>query len=86
MVYQRAGAEMQDAMISLGGYYKADTWEATARLGLHSWAIGYQQQFKDKLVLMADIEGSLMQVSEGRGKLWAWPMEGSLCIVHCSRM
>ena len=33
-----------------------------ARLGVHSWAIGYQQKFKDNLMLMADLEGSLMQV------------------------
>ena len=62
LVYQRAGSELQDASLSLGGYYRADTWEATARLGIHSWAIGYQQQFKDNLMLMADLEGSLMQV------------------------
>ena len=61
-VYQRAGSEMQDALLSLGGYYKRDTWEVTARLGIHSWAIGYQHQFKDKLTLMADLEGSLVQV------------------------
>ena len=68
LVYQRAGSEMQDAMISLGGYYKADTWEATARLGLHSWAIGYQQQFKEQLMLMADLEGSLVQVNNRFGQ------------------
>ena len=61
-VYQRAGSEMQDAMLSVGGYYRTDTWEVTARLGIHSWAIGYQHQFKDKLMLMADLEGSLVQV------------------------
>ena len=54
---------MQDASLSLGGYYRADTWEATVRLGVHSWAVGYQHQFKDNLMLMADLEGSLMQVS-----------------------
>ena len=62
LVYQRAGSDLQDASLSLGGYYRAETWEATARLGVHSWAIGYQQQFKDNLMLMADLEGSLMQV------------------------
>ena len=51
-MYQRAGSELQDASLSLGGYYRADTWEA----------IGYQQKFKDNLMLMADLEGSLMQV------------------------
>ena len=62
LVYQRAGSELQDASLSIGGYYRAKTWEATARLGVHSWAVGYQQQFKDNLMLMADLEGSLMQV------------------------
>ena len=61
-MYQRAGAELQDASLAVGGYYRADTWEATARLGIHSWAIGYQHKFKDSLMLMADLEGSLMQV------------------------
>ena len=62
LVYQRASSELQDASLSIGGYYRAKTWEATARLGVHSWAVGYQQQFKDNLMLMADLEGSLMQV------------------------
>ena len=60
-------------MISLGGYYRADTWEVTARLGIHSWAIGYQQQFKDKLMLMADLEGGLVQVRGG-----GWKGEGGI--------
>ena len=58
---------MQNAMISLGGYYRTKTWEAAARLGLHSWNINYQHRFKDSLTLYTDIDGSLMQV---RGEVY----------------
>lgn len=54
---------MQGAMISMGGYYKADMWEASARLGLHTWNINYHQKLDNNFMLMASLDGSLMQVS-----------------------
>ena len=65
LLYQRAGDGMQNAVISLGGYYRAKDWEATAKLGLHSMSFTYQQRFRDYLTLVADVEGSLMQVGYG---------------------
>lgn len=62
LVYQRSGG-MQGAMISLGGYYKAPMWEASAKLGMHAWSINYHQMLDKSFTLMASLEGSLMQVS-----------------------
>ncbi len=63
MLYQRSSDGMQNAVISLGGYYRAPEWEATAKIGLHSVSLGYHQKFKDYFTLVCDVEGSLMQVS-----------------------
>lgn len=48
-------------MISVGGAYRCKEWEATARLGLHSWHLSYLHKMKD-LDLVAECEGNLMQV------------------------
>ncbi len=64
MLYQRSSDGMQNAVISLGGYYRAPEWEATAKIGLHSVSLGYHQKFKDYFTLVCDLEGSLMQVSD----------------------
>ena len=61
---------MQNALLSLGGRYKAQDWELAARLGLHSWHVAYHHQLKD-LVLMAECDGSLMQV---RGSEASYPL------------
>ncbi|XP_064407641.1 mitochondrial import receptor subunit TOM40 homolog [Halichondria panicea] len=61
MLYQRSSDGMQNAVISLGGYYRAPEWEATAKIGLHSVSLGYHQKFKDYFTLVCDLEGSLMQ-------------------------
>ena len=61
LVYQRSGG-MQGAMISVGGYYRAQMWEASARLGLHSWNINYHQKLDDNFLLLASVDGNLMQV------------------------
>ena len=54
-------------MLSLGGAYRCEEWEATARLGLHAWHLTYLHKMKD-LALVAECEGSLMQVGgEGEG-------------------
>ncbi len=53
---------MQGAMLSLGGYYRAKMWEASARLGFHSWNVNYHQKLDKNFVLMASLDGSLMQV------------------------
>ncbi len=53
---------MQTALLSLGGSYRGQDWEASARVGLHSWHVTYLQKLKD-LVLVAECDGSLMQVS-----------------------
>ena len=60
LLYQ-VGGGMQNALLSLGGRYKARDWELAARLGMHAWHITYHHQLKD-LVLMAECDGSLMQV------------------------
>ena len=52
---------MEVAMISVGGAYRCKEWEATARLGLHSWHLSYLHKMKD-LDLVAECEGNLMQV------------------------
>ncbi len=62
LLYQKAGPN-QTALLSLGGQYRGSDWEASARVGLHSWQLTYHQRLKD-LVLMAECEGSLMQVSQ----------------------
>ena len=55
------GAGMEAGMLSVGGAYRCEEWEATARLGLHSWHLSYLHKLKD-LDLVAECEGSLMQV------------------------
>ena len=35
---------MEVALLSLGGRYKTDTWEASARAGLHAWNLTYTHQ------------------------------------------
>ena len=60
---QRGGG-MEAGMLSLGGAYKCEEWEASARLGLHAWHLTYLHKMKD-LALVAECEGSLMQVSKG---------------------
>ena len=60
LLYQRASG-MQTALLSVGGAYKTQHWEAAARLGVHAWYLSYQHRIKD-LTLVADCEGSLMQV------------------------
>lgn len=79
LLYQRAGDGMQNAVISLGGYYRAQDWEATAKLGLHSMSFTYQQRFRDYLTLVADIEGSLMQVGYGFSTWWYISLHGIYC-------
>lgn len=61
LLYQRSGG-MQATMISLGGFYKADSWEASARLGIHAWSINYHHLLDKNFMLMTSLEGSLMQV------------------------
>lgn len=61
LVYQMSGG-MQGAMVSVGGYYKADMWEASARIGLHSWNVNYYQKLDRNFLLLASLDGSLMQV------------------------
>ena len=56
---------MQNALLTLGGWYKAADWEATVRVGLHSWQVTYQHQLKD-LSLIAECNGNLMQVGHSR--------------------
>ena len=56
------GAGMEAGMVSVGGAYRCPDWEATARLGLQSWHLTYLHKLKD-LDLVAECEGSLMQVS-----------------------
>ena len=66
VMFQRGGG-MEAAMLSLGGAYRCEEWEATARLGLHAWHLTYLHKMKD-LALVAECEGSLMQVGgEGEG-------------------
>lgn len=48
-------------MLSVGGAYRCKEWEATARVGLHSWHLSYLHKMKD-LDLVAECEGNLMQV------------------------
>ena len=55
------GAGMEAGMVSVGGAYHCQEWEAAARLGLHSWHLSYLHKLKD-LDLVAECEGSLMQV------------------------
>ncbi len=64
MLYQRSSDGMQNAVISLGGYYRAPEWEATAKIGFHSVSLSYHQKFKDYFTLVCDLEGSLMQVHQ----------------------
>lgn len=59
LMLQRGGG-MEVAMISVGGAYRCKEWEATARLGLHSWHLSYLHKMKD-LDLVAECEGNLMQ-------------------------
>ena len=53
---------MQGTMISVGGYYKAAMWEASAKLGIHAWSVNYHQKLDNNFTLMASLEGNLMQV------------------------
>ncbi len=64
MLYQRSSDGMQNAVISLGGYYRAPEWEATAKIGFHSVSLSYHQKFKDYFTLVCDLDGSLMQVHQ----------------------
>lgn len=57
----QSGAGMHVGMLSLGGAYRCKEWEATARMGLHTWHLTYLHKMKD-LDLVAECEGSLMQV------------------------
>ena len=61
LLYQR-GSGMQNALLSLGGYYRAKTWEATARLGLHAWHVSFLEKASKDVVLMAECDGNLVQV------------------------
>ena len=40
LIFQNGGG-MEGAMLSLGGRYRAQDWEATARLGIHAWNLSY---------------------------------------------
>jgi len=62
LLYQRGGG-MQNALVSLGGCYKDKNWEASARLGLHAWNVTFLQRSVKDLALVAEIDGSLVQVS-----------------------
>ena len=62
-MFQKGGG-MEAAMLSLGGAYKCEDWEASTRLGLHAWHLTYLHKLKD-LSLVAECEGSLMQVRRG---------------------
>ena len=53
---------MQNALLSLGGYYRTKTWEATARLGLHAWHVSFLEKASKDVVLMAECDGNLVQV------------------------
>ena len=64
-MFQRGGG-MEAAMLSVGGAYRCKEWEATARLGLHSWHLTYLHKMKD-LDLVAECDGNLMQVYIGTG-------------------
>ena len=35
---------MEVGLLSLGGAYKTSNWEATAKLGMHSWNFSYFQK------------------------------------------
>ncbi len=61
MVYQKAEG-IQGAMLSLGGSYTAPKWEAAARVGLHAWQATYLHKLDSSLTVVADMEGSMMQV------------------------
>lgn len=59
LMVQRGGG-MEAGMISVGGAYRCPDWEASARMGLHSWHLTYLHKLKD-LDFIAECEGSLMQ-------------------------
>ena len=69
-MFQRGGG-MEVAMLSLGGAYKTETWEASARAGLHAWHLTYLYKMKD-LALVAECDGNLMQVSGREKRLILW--------------
>ena len=56
---------MQNAVVSLGGYYRAPEWEVTAKVGFHVLNLTYQQKLKEYLTLVCDVDASLLQVSVG---------------------
>lgn len=43
LVFQSGGG-MEGAMLSLGGNYAANDWEATARVGVHAWNLSYMHK------------------------------------------
>ena len=35
------GGDMEVGLLSVGGAYKSENWEATAKLGMHAWNLTY---------------------------------------------
>lgn len=47
---------MEVGLLSLGGVYKATDWEATAKLGMHSWNLSYLHKVQSIKVILVTIE------------------------------
>lgn len=56
---------MEVGLLSLGGAYKTSNWEATAKLGMHSWNLSYLQKVpnvKVRIRVMIDLYVCLEQL------------------------
>lgn len=56
---------MEVGLLSLGGAYKTPNWEATAKLGMHSWNLSYLQKVpnvKVRSIVMTSLHVCLEQL------------------------
>ena len=49
---------IEGGVVSLVGRYATPKWEATAKLGQHSWDVSYLHKVNDSLTFVSNLEGS----------------------------
>ena len=52
---------IEGSILSLGGRYSTNKWEAAAKIGMLAWDVSYIHKVTDSLTFVSNLEGSLFQ-------------------------